>query len=408
MRSFAFAAAAILSLVSSSQAMPQNGGGGYGGQESSSSSTAVAVATSSASSVSVAKAAVSTSTTACNNSPELCSRNYNNITHMGAHDVAFLRDSTTGYSTSGNQFYNATVALSAGIRLLQAQVHNSNGTLELCHTSCLLLDGGSLESFLKEIKTWMDANTNEVVTLILVNSDDESAATFGSVFSSSGIDTYGYTPTSTTAPIETWPTLQTLITANTRLITFIASIDYDSTYPYLLPEFTYVFETYFGVLSLDAFNCTLQRPSSVDSASAAVSSNYMGLINHFADSAQSFGITVPDVSNITTTNSAATDTTGALGTQAQQCKSEWGVKPTFILVDFFNVGPSIDTADIMNGIQGQTIGRTNVSTSILTANSNSNGDSSSGASSLGLGMWKNWEWIWAMIGVVAVGNLVWL
>ncbi|THV46691.1 hypothetical protein BGAL_0367g00070 [Botrytis galanthina] len=403
MRSFAFAAAAILSLVSSSQAMPQNGGRGYGGQESSSSSISVAVATS-ASSVSVAKAAVSTSTTACNNSPELCSRNYNNITHMGAHDVAFLRDSTTGYSISGNQFYNATVALSAGIRLLQAQVHNSNGTLELCHTSCLLLDGGSLESFLKEIKTWMDANTNEVVTLILVNSDDESAANFGSVFSSSGIDTYGYTPTSTTAPIATWPTLQTLITANTRLITFIASIDYDSTYPYLLPEFTYVFETYFGVLSLDAFNCTLQRPSSVDSASAAVSSNYMGLINHFADTAQSFGITIPDVSNITTTNSAATDTTGALGTQAKQCKSEWGIKPTFILVDFFNVGPSIDTADIMNGIYGETTGRTNVSTSVLTASS----DSKSGASSLGLGMWKNWEWMWAMIGVVAVGNLVWL
>ncbi|TGO35855.1 hypothetical protein BHYA_0144g00240 [Botrytis hyacinthi] len=418
MRSFAFAAAAILSLVSSSQAVPQNGGGGYGGfggQESSSSSISVAVATSatsSASSVSIVEAAVSTSATACNNSPELCSRNYNNITHMGAHDVSFLRDSTTGYSTAGNQFYNATVALSAGIRLLQAQVHNSNGTLELCHTSCLLLDGGSLETFLKEIKTWMDANTNEVVTLILVNSDDESAATFGSVFSSSGINTYGYTPTSTTAPIATWPTLQTLITANTRLITFIASIDYDSKYPYLLPEFTYVFETYFGVLSLDAFNCTLQRPSSVDSASAAVSSNYMGLINHFADTAQSFGITIPDVSNITTTNSAATDKTGALGTQAKQCKSEWGIKPTFILVDFFNVGPSIDTADIMNGIYGETTGRTNVSTSILTASSDSSsdssGDSKSGASSLGLGMWKSWEWMWAMIGVVAVGNLVWL
>ncbi|KAF7883091.1 uncharacterized protein EAF01_011600 [Botrytis porri] len=411
MRSFVFAVTAILSLVSSSQAMPQNGGGSYGGygsQELSSSSIAIAVATSATSSstsfVSVAKAAVSTSTTACNNSPELCSRNYNNITHMGAHDVAFLRDSTTGYSTSGNQFYNATVALSAGIRLLQAQVHDSNGTLELCHTSCLLLDGGSLETFLKEIKTWMDANTNEVVTLILVNSDDKSAATFGSVFSSSGIDTYGYTPTSTTAPIATWPTLQTLITANTRLITFIASIDYDSKYPYLLPEFTYVFETYFGVLSLDAFNCTLQRPSSVDSASAAVSSNYMGLINHFADMAQSFGITIPDVKNITTTNSPATNTTGALRTQAEQCKSEWGIKPTFILVDFFNVGPSIDTADIMNGIYGETTGRTNVSTSVLTASSNS----TSGASSLGLGMRKNWEWMWAMIGVVALGNLVWL
>ncbi|KAF7857217.1 hypothetical protein EAF04_009458 [Stromatinia cepivora] len=414
MRSFLAAATALLSLASSSQAIPQNNGGygggygGYGDQQSSSSSSSIAAATpfssSSTSPVSVTEAAALTSTVACNNSPELCNRNYNNITHMGAHDSAFLRDQSTGFSTSGNQFYNVTVALSAGIRLLQAQVHNSNGTLELCHTSCLLLDGGSLETFLTEIKTWMDANTNEVITLILVNSDDESAATFGSAFSSSGIDTYGYTPTSTTSPIATWPTLQTLITANTRLITFIASIDYDSKYPYLLPEFTYVFETYFGVLSLDAFNCTLQRPTSVDSASAAVSSSYMGLINHFADTAQSFGITVPDVGNITTTNSASTNTTGALGTQAEQCKSEWGIKPTFILVDFFNVGPSIDTADIMNGIYGETTGRTDVSTSVLAASSTS----SSGASSLGLGLWKNWDWMWIMIGMVAVGNWVWL
>ncbi|KAG4027167.1 hypothetical protein MFRU_032g00330 [Monilinia fructicola] len=396
MKSFLAVATALLSLTRSTQAIPPNGA--YGIEQPTTNSNSISVR----------------DTVACNNSPELCSRHYNNITHMGAHDSAFLRDSTTGFSTAGNQFYNVTVALSAGIRLLQAQVHNSNGTLELCHTSCLLLDGGSLESFLKEIKTWMDSNTNEVVTLLLVNSDDKSAADFGSVFSSSGIDTYGYTPTSTTEPISTWPTLQTLITANTRLITFIASIDYDSTYPYLLPEFTYVFETYFGVLSLDAFNCTLQRPTSVDSASAAVSSNYMGLVNHFADSAQSFGIIVPDVGNITTTNSPDTTTEGALGTQAEQCKKEWGVKPTFILVDFFNVGPSIETADSLNGILGATTGRTNVSTSVLTESSSSDSSSgsssgsgsgsSSGAGALGLGLWNNWEWMWIMMGVVAVGN----
>lgn len=382
MWSFLSTATALLSCVSSSHAIPRNGG--YGGQQLSTASSLVTRA----------------AATACNNSPELCSRNYNNITHMGAHDSAFLRDQSTGYSTSGNQFYNVTVALDAGIRLLQAQVHSQNGTLELCHTACALLDGGSLESFLKDIKAWMDAHTNEVVTLILVNSDDQKSATFGSAFSSSGIDTYGYTPTSTATPISAWPTLQTLITANTRLITFIASIDYDSTYPYLLPEFTYVFETYFGVLSLDGFNCTLQRPSSVASASAAASSHYMGLINHFADSAQSFGITIPDIGNITTTNSPDTSTPGALGTQAQQCEREWGVQPTFILVDFFNVGPAIDTADNMNGIYGQTTGRTNVSTALLSSENRS----SSGAGSLDLGLKGSCEWMGIMIGMVALGN----
>jgi hypothetical protein len=316
---------------------------------------------------------------------------------MGAHDVAFLRDSSTSFSTSGNQFYNATVALSAGIRLLQAQVHNLNGTLELCHTSCELLDGGSLETFLSDIKTWMDANTNEVVTLLLVNSDDESTATFGSAFTSSGISTYGYTPTSTSGPISTWPTLQTLIKANTRLVTFIASITYDSTYPYLLTEFDYVFETAFGVSSLSGFNCTLNRPSTLSSASSAISSGYMGLINHFADTVEVFGISIPDVTDIQTTNSASTNTTGALGTQGAECESEWGTKPTFILVDFWNVGPAIETADNLNGITAT--GRTTVSTAELTASSSwgARTDARSSCAMAGVAM-----------AVVALGNFVWL
>lgn len=40
---------------------------------------------------------------ACNNSPDLCSRPYSAITHLGAHDSPFLRDASTKFSDSGNQ-----------------------------------------------------------------------------------------------------------------------------------------------------------------------------------------------------------------------------------------------------------------------------------------------------------------
>lgn len=40
----------------------------------------------------------------CNNSPDLCRRSYSSITHLGAHDSPFLRDASTGYSDSGNQY----------------------------------------------------------------------------------------------------------------------------------------------------------------------------------------------------------------------------------------------------------------------------------------------------------------
>jgi hypothetical protein len=395
--SFLAVSAAILSIAGFTQAVPQgaqaNENGGQSRSHSSSASATSSKASSSAvgTSTSVLYAAAATSTTACNNSPDLCNRNYNNITHLGAHDAAFLRDSSTSFSTSGNQYYNATIALSAGVRLLQAQVHNQNGTLQLCHTSCSLLNAGTLTAWLADIKTWMDSNTNDVVTILLVNSDDKSAATFGADFVSSGISDYGYTPTSTTGPISTWPTLQTLINANTRLVAFVASITYDSSYPYLMNEFDYMFETAYDVESLSGFNCTLNRPTTLSSAATAVSSGYMPFMNHFVDTAQIFGITVPDVTDIKTTNSANTNTTGALGTEATTCKSEWGIKPTYMLVDFWNVGPAIDTADLMNGITAT--GRTKVSSDLLTASSSSASRSLAGIPS----------WALVCLGLMTVG-----
>ncbi|KAK3937631.1 PLC-like phosphodiesterase [Diplogelasinospora grovesii] len=335
---------------------------------SSADNAAAAAAGSSNSSVSVA----------CNNSPSLCTRSYGNITHMGAHDSAFLRDASTGNSIAGNQYFNATVALSAGIRLLQAQVHLSSSTLELCHTTCSLLDAGSLEAWLGKIKHWMDSNPNEVVTLLLVNSDNQDVSVFGSVFESSGISSYGFAPSSSVTPSSSassgWPTLQSMIAANTRLVTFIASITPSSAYPYLLNEWTYVFENPYDVTSLSNFTCTLDRPSTLVGAGAvsAVGSGYMPLLNHFADTSLTSSIEIPDVSDIDTTNSPSNTTTGALGLHAYSCVRQWGGrKPVFVLVDFYDHGPAITTADELNGITGDVTGRGGSSGSASSSSSSS-------------------------------------
>ncbi|KAI2778965.1 PLC-like phosphodiesterase [Daldinia loculata] len=339
--------------------LPQDGSydGGYGGSVYSSTSSFASVTPSS-----TASASAASSTTACNNSPDLCSRSYSDITHMGAHDSSFLRDASTSNSIAGNQYFNATVALDAGIRLLQAQVHDLNGAIELCHTSCSLLDAGTLQTWLASIKSWMDTHPNEVVTLLIVNSDGKSAADFGTVFSGSGIDTYGYTYSGTT-----WPTLQEMISANTRLVTFIASITADSQYPYLLSEFDHVFETPYEVTSLSGFNCTLDRPSSQSSAGAAIQAGMLPLMNHFAYNLLAASIMVPNSDNITITNSPSTSTTGNLGLHAQTCNEQWGIKPVFVLVDFFNEGPAIETADNLNSITA--VGRSNagITTTVATA-----------------------------------------
>lgn len=327
---------------------------------SSSTSTANWAATTSTGS---AATSTSTSGVACNNSPDLCSRQYNQITHMGAHDAAFVRDATTGYSVAGNQYYNATVALSAGIRLLSAQVHDSNGTLELCHTTCALLDAGTLTSWLTAIKYWMDENPNEVVTLLLVNSDDLDVTEFGTAFEASDIASYGYSPSTD----GTWPTLQTMIDADTRLVTFIAAINASTTYPYLLNEWDYVFETAYDITSNMAFNCSLDRPTSLSDASTAISSGYLPLMNHFRYKSITSSAEIPNVDDIATTNSPNTTLVSSLAYEAAQCSTEWGTAPVFALVDFYDRGPAIDTADQLNGITAT--GRTASTESVSGASS---------------------------------------
>jgi hypothetical protein len=145
----------------------------------------------------------------------------------------------------------------------------------------------------------MDSNPNEVVTILLVNGVNADASTLGSLFTSSGITKYAYTPTSSTP--STWPTLQSLITANTRLVTFIADLASNTGSEYLLNEFDYMWENPYQVDAASNFSCTPARPSAVaGSLSSAKSSGRMFLMNHFLYETQLFSIETPNTEALQT------------------------------------------------------------------------------------------------------------
>lgn len=171
-------------------------------------------------SASTAKTAATAATT-CNGRPEYCTRSYSNITFMGSHDSAFV-----GELPQQNQNIDIQAQLDMGIRFLQAQTHHAileTNVLELCHTSCWLEDAGTLEAFLVTVKTWLDDNPNEVVTLLLTNGDSVAITEFGDTFTSSGIDSYAFVPSSSpdTLAISNWPTLGDLIASGKRLVVFL-------------------------------------------------------------------------------------------------------------------------------------------------------------------------------------------
>lgn len=169
--------------------------------------------------------------TVCNGYAALCDKLYSNVTFIGSHDSAF-----DGILLVDNQFDSVADQLSLGVRFLQAQSHDDDGTIELCHTTCTEEDGGSLQTWLETVVTFLEANPNEVITLLITNGDGIDGSEFASVFEAAGASEYAYSP-SGTLTLSEWPTLGELIDAGTRLVVFM---DYPSgtDVSYILPEFT--------------------------------------------------------------------------------------------------------------------------------------------------------------------------
>lgn len=224
----------------------------------------------------------------CNNSPNLCDRAYNNITHLGAHDSPFVRNQSNDFTPTGDEFFNSIDALDAGVRLLSGQIHKVNpneGPTEyhLCHTNCNLYDAGKVSDWLTGLNSWLDRNPNDVITILLVNSDNLDALTLGPIFTDTRIDQRAYQPNDTTKATSDWPTLSDMIRQDKRLVAFIASLDptRNQAAPYLLDEFTFIFENPYDYSDPTTFSCDPDRPSTFGgNASAALSTERMPFMNH--------------------------------------------------------------------------------------------------------------------------------
>lgn len=254
-----------------------------------------------------------------------------------------------------------------------------------------------------------------VVTILLVNSDSATAAELGAIYESANITSYAYEPSSLTTAPSSWPTLQEMINNGTRLVTFVAAIDASSSYPYLLDEWDFVWENNYDVTDASNFTCTPNRPPTyANDLSSALASNFLPLMNHFLYSTISvLDIEYPNASYVSTTN-APSGGTGNLGSTASACKTAYnGRQPTFILVDFFNVGPAIDTVDSLNNVTNA-VGRTSVSTSAVTASSGAstvNGVLTSlvnlaeSARSGSIPTMGNWVWVGGSWGSILGGGI---
>ncbi|QDS76572.1 hypothetical protein FKW77_006981 [Venturia effusa] len=282
---------------------------------------------------STSSAARPTNTQPCNGYPEFCNRQYSNVTHIAAHNYPFIQPGNTG----SNQELSVTEQLDDGIRMLQGQIHYENNTLWYCHTSCDLLNAGTVESSFETIAAWLDANPYEVLTILLGNYDQVDVNLFRTPFENSGLARYAYTPPQIPMAIDDWPTLGQMILSQKRLVVFMDYAANQGAVPWILDEFSQMWETPFSPTD-PAFPCTVQRPPGLN-RNQTLERMYMANHNlNLQVSVLGLNLLVPNTAVINTTNSDETTNSSSLASAANRCQSDWGRPPNFLLVDYYNRG----------------------------------------------------------------------
>ncbi|KAI9253093.1 PLC-like phosphodiesterase [Helicostylum pulchrum] len=280
----------------------------------------------------------------CNGFAEYCDKPYNSLTYLLTHNsYGFVAN------PASNQLCPTNVQLDDGVRGLKLSAirpsnatttTNSANSIYLCHTSCSILNAGPAVDTLTTISNWVKSNPNEVITIMWNNLGSFEPDDFFAAYNASGILDYTYVQN---ADNYTWPTLAEMISSGKRVVNFMDEGADPKTYPRLMREWDYVFETPYDNHNETQFSCVIDRPSSINSETG-----YMYVMNHFLYGTLNLGSTVIEIPQKGTADVTNGDT--SLLKQANDCTQTFGRQPNFLEIDFYNRGTALDIAAKLNNV----------------------------------------------------------
>ena len=202
-----------------------------------------------------------------------------------------------------------------------------------CHTSCDLLNAGTWQSELEVAKAWLDRNPYDVLTWLTVNSDFTKVENYVPAIQNSGIARYLYTPKYVPQRRDQWPTLAEMILSGQRLVMFMDYNADQKAVPYILDEFTHMWETPFSPTN-QSFPCDVQRPPTLAGPKGEdkARDDFMYLANHNLNTAVNLAaligsstgqkeILIPNSAEINQTNGQYNQF-GQLGAMSLNCTRE--------------------------------------------------------------------------------------
>ena len=259
----------------------------------------------------------------CNGSAYLCSKQYNEVAYLTTHN-AFNSDEDG--LLFPNQSYNIASQLNDGVRGLMIDVYNHFGTPTAYH-SVFMLGTIPLSNIFNDIKTFLDNNPNEVVTIILecyVTAND-----IENEVNQSGLSSYLYTHNNSIG----WPTLQNMIDNDNRLVIFTDVDDASSSQSWYHYAWDYAVETHYSVNTINDFTCDFNRGDPV---------NDLFIFNHFVTDA-TLGYGLYNESNDVNANPFFIN-------RALDCQSQTNKFPNFVTVDYYELGDGLAVIDQLNGL----------------------------------------------------------
>lgn len=220
-------------------------------------------------------------------------------------------------------------AVASALRLHSAAGLTPRGPQEayLCHGLCELGSTSWLTS-LEALRTWLDDNPREVVTLIV--QDEVSPADTAALVEEAGLLPDVYEPLAG----HEWPTLGQMIESGRRLVVLMENRGGGAADPWLLQGFDWIQDTPFLFRTPKALvqgEGTCARNRGRDDAPLL-------LINHW----------VTD-KTAEVTNAQRVNARGVLGERVRRCRHERGMLANYVAVDFYDRGDLFAVVDELNG-----------------------------------------------------------
>jgi len=255
---------------------------------------------------------------ACNGSPLLCDRRYNEVAYATTHNAMSNRQE---HWLAPNQNFNLSRQLNDGVRALMLDLHYFLGRVYLAHGN-VLWGHKSLADGCRDIRLFLDSHPAEVLTLILesrVRPGDIAAA-----FNESGLTPYLYAH----QPGQPFPTLRMMIAAGKRLVVF--TDQGGGAYPWLHPLWSYCVETPWKAKRPEDLNSHKERGDE---------RNPLLIANHFL----TYPVASPRLAHQVNHNPF-------FMTRMQRLTQETGRIPNFIVVDYYDIGNLFEVVDTVNGL----------------------------------------------------------